>query len=203
MASQSLNLNGAPDAAVFGDAAVVGRFEPLVEPIRSSLGERSVPLADGKAELDAGSLAQLTFAIQAFQHKQLEAQAAAASSSAPRPTKIPASCFLFANRIGDFDAPLTTEAPVFHLLRSALDFLSSQDKSSWAFLSSDATDDVALGTQMVAHVRTQLKQAGAIKTIKIAASPDLTEAEKDGCKEMAAKLDCKFEKRKTTSYGSA
>jgi hypothetical protein len=75
MATQSLNLNGAPDESVFSDELVQKRFEPLVAPLKDALQGKPIPLAEGKAELDAASLAHLTFVIQQFQHAHLENQA--------------------------------------------------------------------------------------------------------------------------------
>ncbi|MCO5599920.1 hypothetical protein L7F22_054027 [Adiantum nelumboides] len=192
MATQSLNLNGAPDESVFSDELVQKRFEPLVAPLQDALQGKSFPLAEGKAELDAASLAHLTFVIQQFQHAHLENQASTSSSITPKPNRIPASFFLFADSLNAFHSPLSTSSAVYQLLRAALESIAALNAPTWSFLSSSNAGDVEQGVQLIAQLRNKLKEADAIKPIRIAASGDLTEAEKDECREAAQKMDCQW-----------
>lgn len=190
MASQSLNLSGAPDASIFNDAAVQKRFEPLVDPLKGILASHSTaPLATGKTELDAPSLAQLTCDIQLFQHRHLSSKS---SDNIAKPVRIPAHCFQFATDLTRFDEPLTTNAPVYHLLSFTLQYLAAHGKGSWSDISSDSPDHVSFFTQLIAEVRKKLKEESIIKPVKVAAGADVSLAEKESCKGIAHKLECEY-----------
>ncbi|PWN31735.1 uncharacterized protein FA14DRAFT_162639 [Meira miltonrushii] len=192
MATQSLNLNGAPDESVFSDEVVQKRFESLVAPLKDAIQGQTLPLAEGKSELDAASLAHLTFVIQQFQHAHLENQASSSSSITAKPNRIPASFFLFADSLNAFDSPLSTSSAVYQLLRAALESIAALNRPSWSFLSSSSAEDVEQGLQLITQIRNKLKEANAIKHVRIAASGDLTGAEKDECREAAQKMDCQW-----------
>jgi SWI/SNF related-matrix-associated actin-dependent regulator of chromatin subfamily C len=193
MASQeTLNLNGSPDVAVYRDAAVLSRFGGILDAIKAALSSDGIvnaPHEDGKTELDAASLANLAVSIQAFQHKHLESGSV---GSTARPLKLPSSCFLFANKLSDLDAPLSVDAPIFALLRHSLASLASHGRSSWTFLDSSASDDVAAGLNLIVDVRSKLTQAGVIKALKVFASADVTAAERENCQDLVEKLGGQF-----------
>ncbi|UZJ54368.1 hypothetical protein CBS101457_003688 [Exobasidium rhododendri] len=172
-----LSLTGAPDAAIYQDAIIHRRLEPLVEPIQTSLG-------GAWSTVTASSLSQLTYAIQAFQHRHL-----GESQSTALFPRIPAQLFLFAPKISNINGPLTTDAPLYHVLKSSLEYLKSKGKSDWEGIEIDDESQVLFFVDMIAHVRSVLKEAGIMKKVKIAAGQDLTQAEVESCKAMSVKLD--------------
>lgn len=223
MEDTTLNLTGAPDAAIYTDPSVVQRYAPLVEPIKAALaGNSTMPLPEGKTEMDAAALAQLTCDLQMFQHRHLGSASAVAATAAVltsthevndgegqqqqqqqqlpvpvpeakrTPPRIPAFCFLFANSLSQINEPLSVEAPVFCLLQAVLVHMAVRGRASWAGLASSAPEDVSFFTELVASVRDKLKEEGVIKPVKIAAAVDVTLAERQRCQEMASKLDCQW-----------
>jgi len=181
-----LSLTGAPDAALYQDATIQKRFEPLVEPIQASLDGVKVNMNSSKNNLDAASLSQFTYAIQAFQHRHLGEDR---SSATPLP-RIPAQFFLFAPRMSDINGSLTTSSPLFHVLKLALQFLASKGRTSWEGIESEEESHVSFFMDMITHIRSALKEGGIMKKTKIAAGQDLTKAEVESCKALTKKLDC-------------
>ena len=67
----SLNVNGYPDQGLLHDANTFARLDPLVQPLTSSLQEKSLPVPCKIAPLTGQQLAEFLYDLDTFQEQVL------------------------------------------------------------------------------------------------------------------------------------
>ena len=72
----SLNVNGYPDQGLLHDANTFARLDPLVQPLTSSLQEKSLPVPCKIAPLTGQQLAEFLYDLDTFQEQVLGYSAA-------------------------------------------------------------------------------------------------------------------------------
>ncbi|EST08083.1 Zinc finger, ZZ-type [Kalmanozyma brasiliensis GHG001] len=194
----TLNLTGHPDPQLRTDPLLLQALESYVEPIKSALAQQGVDasaIPSKSGLLSASDLADLSYELQAFQEESLGVNAprpadpSASTTQARHPVRIPAELFLPTSSQQSTSTVAPESSHLRLLLQEALAYLATKGKTTWNF--SDPTQK-ADNVQLVAHVRQQLSQAGALERPIIAASPSITEAEASSLKQMAEQLECKW-----------
>lgn len=191
----SLNVNGFPDKGLLRDEDVFSRLEPLVAPLTAALeGRQLTPPTRHGAPLSAKQLAEFVYELHTFQEQVLGFGAArpanpdAKDAHAKHPPRIPAVLLQTHPSHADF-SPLSTSAPLFVALRACFSFLAEHGYTSW-----DMQDvgQRALYVEMIAHARAELRSSGHLATFRIAAAPDVTQAEKAHLHALATELECEW-----------
>ncbi|WFD44529.1 SWI/SNF and RSC complex subunit Ssr2 [Malassezia psittaci] len=190
----SLNVNGFPDQGLLHDESVWSRLSPLVDPLVSSLKEKSLSVASLHDVLDAKQLAQFVYDLACFQEKVLgvsskkPANPQGSSAWEKHPLRLPASVLLTHPSLTDFSA-LNTDAPLFAVLKAAFTYIAEHHQTSWDF-SNESQQKFYV--EMVASIRRSLQSSEILPEIRIAPASDLAEAEIDSLRIIAQELGCKF-----------
>lgn len=190
----SLNVNGFPDEGLLHDEQVFARLQPLVAPLVSYLGSRSLRVLNTGTELDGRQLAKFVYDLGVFQEKVLgfgaprPANPEGATEAEKQPLRLPASVLLTHPSMSDF-SPLTTDAPLYAVLQAAFAFLAERGEATWDF--GDAGKR-RLYVALVAHVRTALQKAQVLPAVRLAAAPDMAEAEATHLRTLATRMGCTY-----------
>lgn len=190
----SLNVNGYPDQGLLHDANTFARLDPLVQPLTSSLQEKSLPVPCKIAPLTGQQLAEFLYDLDTFQEQVLGYSAArpaypdAADENERHPLRLPALLLQTYPSYSDF-SPLSTNAPVFVVLLSCMTFLAEHQQTSWDMKDKGKR---SLYVSMIAHVRADLCARNLIQPVRIAVSSDMTQAEASHLKTIAENLRCEW-----------
>ncbi|WFD00465.1 SWI/SNF and RSC complex subunit Ssr2 [Malassezia yamatoensis] len=186
----SLNVNGFPDQGLLHDESVWSRLGPLVEPLVSFLKENSLSVASLHDGLDAKQLAQFVYDLACFQEKVLgvsskkPANPQGSSALEMHPVRLPAFVLLTHPSLTDF-SPLSTDAPLYAVLKAAFTYLAENHQTSWDF-SNESQQKFYV--EMVAFIRRSLQSSHILPEIRLAPASDLTEAEIDSLRLIAQDL---------------
>ena len=191
--TMSLNVTGFPDQGLLHDADTHARLAPLVAPLAAELESQSFKVPEKDGPLDGRKLALFVYDLQTFQEKVLGFGAQRLKSGMP--LRIPAQLLLTHPSHSDF-SPLTQAAPLYTVLVVAFKFLAQRGESTWNF---DDESKKPLYIEMVAHVRTALREKDFLPTFRLAPAPSMAGAEAEYLAALAATVDCQW----TTNRGEA
>lgn len=190
----SLSVSGRPPASLLTDAGTRSRLATLLPSLRQSLSSAglSPPLPDeAGGELTETHLQQLLYSVQLFQHdllgpdaKQRPLNPQAADERVRHPPRIPAFCFRTTTSPSSIEPAPAANSPVYDVLDAALAFLARRG---------DKAVEVAMeprNTELIAAIRSRLREKAWIKPVTIAAQGDFTQAERDALAKMADSLEC-------------
>lgn len=179
-------MSGVPDEVIWGDASVQSRLEPLVEPIKAALGGAAAKLPGGATELNAAVLARVALDVQKFQHRVLGPDAP--RSQLPHPLRIPAAFFLPGASLGSLATPVAPASPLAVVLETAV-VTAAKDASLPSWNVNLPANETAF-RKIVAQIRTALREKRHLRTPRVAAGSDLTQAEADNSRKLAGALEC-------------
>lgn len=189
----SLSVSGRPPLSLQSDTATRSRLASLLPNLEASLSNASLAPPTPTGTLSANDLQVLLYALQLFQHdvlgpdvKARPANPASANPLVRYPPRIPAQCFRTAASLGS-DQAAPVDSAVFNLLDAALQFLARRGDKS---VDIDVTD--VANTDLIVTIRERLREKGYIKTFRVAAQGDFSEAEKDSLRRMAQSLECEW-----------
>ncbi|PWN27763.1 hypothetical protein BDZ90DRAFT_232157 [Jaminaea rosea] len=189
----SLSVSGRPPATLRDDATIRARLATILPNLEASLSNAGLSAPTASSTLSVSDVQALLYNLQLYQHDVLGPDAAkrpanpdSSNALARHPPRIPASCFRTTSSLASTDAA-GPSSPVFVVLEAALLFLAKRGDKS--------TDvDVARvdNTELVAAIRSSLRERGHIKRFKVTTEGDFTEAEKASLQRMAESLECEW-----------
>lgn len=187
----SLNVNGYPDESLLKDEKVFERLEPLAGSLISALHEKSLNVPSKGPPLNGQQLCEFLYELDTFQEEVLGFRSARPANpgaqlpSSRHPLRIPATLLQTFASYTNFE-PLSSDAPVFAILLSCFTFLAEHHESTWDLKNKEKRN---MYVEMIARARADLRSKSLIRSVRITAASDVTQAEAAHFQSLAASLE--------------